>query len=152
MTEIEKILQQLANFLVTAVSEEHGLAVKAGYRRGRVHGSRDSFEFQLVEQAKAEVIKRIHKVTGKVREILEQEAGAIQTINRLLPDDSTGSEIEEWRSELFRDFNEKEFEVAMCAVLQVEKLTMEKEFLRNREQSLYNSVIETKQILRSEVT
>ncbi|KAE9375025.1 hypothetical protein N431DRAFT_503736 [Stipitochalara longipes BDJ] len=137
LTGSEKILQQLADSLITAASEEHGLVAKASFKRGKVHGSRDAFELQLVEQAKADVVKEFMS-----------EALAVDKVTGDRRDPPSGEDEEGWGSKFFKDFNEKEFEVGLCAVLLVEKVGMEKEFLGEKKGSLSHSVIKLKEIFK----
>jgi hypothetical protein len=148
LTESEKVLQQLADILITAVCEEHSLATRASYKRGKVHGSRDAFEFQHVEQAKAEAIKRIHELTSKISEILQVDAVATDKATLVHRDSFSGTEVDGWGSSFFKDLNEKEFEVGLCAVLLMEKLETEKKFLGDKKESLHHSVIELKEIFK----
>jgi hypothetical protein len=148
LTDSEKILQQLADSLITAASEEHGLAVKASFKRGRVHGSRDAFGFQVVEQAKAEAVKRIHELTNKVSQILEADAVAIEKAADVRRDLKQAEGTKGWGSRLFKDFNEKEFEVGLCALLLIEKVEIEKDFLGEKKRSLGHSVVKLKEIFK----
>ncbi|KAN0099109.1 hypothetical protein V8E51_012884 [Hyaloscypha variabilis] len=148
LTDSEKILQQLADSLITAVSEEHGLAVKVSFKRGRVHGSRDAFGFQVVEQAKTEAVKRIHELTNKVSEMLEADALVIEKAVDVRRDLKQAEGTKGWGSRLFKDFNEKEFEVALCALLLIEKVEIEKDFLGEKKRSLGHSVVKLKEIFK----
>jgi len=148
LTDSEKILQQLADVLITAVCEEHHLATRASYKRGKVHGSRDAFEFQLVEQAKSEAIKRIHELTSKISEVLEVDAVSIGKVTLVHRDSFSGTEVEGWGSRFFKDLNEKEFEVGLCAVLLMEKLETEKKFFGDKTESLHHSLVKLKEIFK----
>jgi len=148
LSESEKILQQLADSLITAVSEEHGLAVKASFKRGRVHGSRDAFEVQVLEQAKAEAVRKIHELTNKVSEILEAEALAVEKATEGARETSSGESVEVCGSRFFKDLNEKQFEVALCAVLLIEKVETEKEFLDDKKGVLGHSVAKLKELFK----
>jgi hypothetical protein len=151
LSESQKILQQLADHLITWVCEEHGLCVRVSVRRGGIHGSRDAFEFQGVERRKAEVVGRIHGLTRRVAEVLEGDG---KVVARVADRESVGGEgCEEYESRFFRDFNEKEFELALCAVLLLEKLRigMENDQLGTNMDELlrkHNSVIELKELFK----
>ncbi len=123
------------------MSEEHGLAVKASFKRGRMHGSRDAFGFQVVEQAKAEAVKRIHELTNKVSEILEADALAVAKAADVNQDLKQPEGTKGWGSRFFKDFNEKKFEMGLYAVLLIEKVGIESDFLGEKKRSLGHSMV-----------
>jgi hypothetical protein len=139
LSESQKILQQLADHLITCACEEHSLSVKANVMRGKIHGSRDAFEFQVVEQAKTEVIKRIHTLTSRVADILEKD-GTGDNMTVAVLRESSVAVGDGFESQFFADFNETEFELALCAVLMLEKLRSLEENnypRKNREELLH---------------
>jgi hypothetical protein len=142
LTPSAEILQQLADNLITAVCDEHSLAMRANIKRDKVHGSRDAFEFQCVEQAKGDAIKKIHKLTSKVADILEQDAIAVAGQKDAV-EESDEFQERPW-SVFFKDFNEKEFELALCAVLLLDKLETEKEYIADKNGAIHRSVVKMK--------
>jgi hypothetical protein len=144
-TPSEGILQQLADNLITAVCEEQSLAVRVNTKRDKVHGSQDAFEFQCVEQAKGIAINRIHELMSKVSDILEQDAIAVSGQKGV----TESEEIQErpW-SAFFKDYNEKEFELALCARLLLDKLETEKEYLGDKNRAIHHSMVKIKDMFK----
>jgi hypothetical protein len=148
LTENEKTLQQLADALITGVCDEHNEAMRASLKRGKVHGSRDAFEFQLVEQAKAQAIRRIHELTSKVAQVLEADHVAIERAQKVAAVLRNEPQTEGWQSKFFRDFNEKEFEVGLCALLLLERLEAETESVGDRKGTLFASMVMLRDIFK----
>lgn len=122
LTSPERILPLLADYLITWVCEEHALSTKVRLRRRKFRGSPDALEFQNLEQVKADVLAKVLFLTGKVEDILR--TGQEDDEERFTCEDLKAKHmsVHGYLSSFFSKFDEKEFELGLCAILLLEKL------------------------------